>query len=217
MELLQKLTLYDLLGYTLSGIIFLWVCVSNGFLPELEQAQYTGGSEYWCALIILGYIAGIVIAELVEFISGGLEKIKEIRGSEKQYWNRIIKIYGISKEELEAALKNAKKDNNDIAQCNSAGDLLYQYRSYIYSDIQTDEKYSRLHNYASAELLYKNMTAVFAAASIMAVVQHELPKVIICVIGMICFFIRFMQFKERKVGYAACWYIQKYSKPSSPE
>lgn len=205
MELLQKLTLYDLLGYTLPGITFLWVFISNGFLPELEQAQ-NDGAVFWCALIILGYITGIVIAEATELLGKIFEKI----GLEKQYCKKIIEIYSISEIELKTALEKSK--GTAIAQGSSAAGLLEQHRSYIYSDIQTDEKYSRLHNYASAELLYKNMTVVFATELIIAILQHEWPKVIVSIIAMVCFLFRFGKFQERKSGYAACWFIQKHLK-----
>lgn len=203
MELLQKLTLYDLLGYTLPGVAFLGICISNGFLPELEQAQ-DSGAVYWCAIIILGYIVGIIMTELMELCGKLCKKI----GLNKQYSDQIMEIYGISELELKKALEKSKGMN--IEQCNNGGELLHKYRSYIYSDIQMDEQYSRLHNYASAELLYKNMTFVFAAALVMAVLQLVWSNIIISVIGMVCFLIRFRQFHERKIGYAACWFVQKY-------
>ena len=207
MELLQKLTLYDLLGYTIPGIIFLWCCVGNGFLYDLVLLE-DNGTVYWLVMVIIGYIAGMAIAEIMEFFTKMIGWLCERFKLDKKYWNYLCKVYGISKAELKRALKEAKQDG--IEQCNGAGKILKKYRSYIFSDIQTDEKYSRLHNYASAELLCRNMMAVFIAALVMELQAPALPEVVICIIGTVCFAFRFMQFKERKMGYAACWFIQKH-------
>lgn len=46
-------------------------------------------------------------------------------------------------------------ENGDLIQNT---DLL-NYLPMIYGTVQSDEKYKRLHNYASSETMYKNLTA----------------------------------------------------------
>lgn len=212
MELLQKLTLYDLIGYTIPGMIFLWLCSGNGLLPELVKLE-DRGAIYWCVMVIIGYITGIVIAEIIEIFVKLVEKLcgklcEKFKGDRSYYWDYLSKVYGISEAELKSALGELKE--TDDGQCNGVGGILKKYSSYIYSDVQTDEKYSRLHNYASAELLYRNMTVVFIAALVMELCKGVHPEIIVYIIGMVCFAFRFIKFRERKMGYAACWFIQKH-------
>ena len=68
------------------------------------------------------------------------------------------------------------------------------------------------YNYASAELLYKNMavTAVFATG--IGVVQQNTAEIIIGVVSAVLFVRRRICFAERSRGYTLCWFVQKYSR-----
>ena len=89
MELLQKLTLYDLFGYTLPGVIAL--LLYNGDLSYLADNLTLGGLVL---LIVLGYVVGVVFTELADGIVCLLNKVLGNNMINK-YWENICKIYGI--------------------------------------------------------------------------------------------------------------------------
>lgn len=62
MEVLQKITIYDLLGYTVPGTIMVGVLEVCFFSSWLFDEKYLG---YICgATILLGYVLGMMIAEM---------------------------------------------------------------------------------------------------------------------------------------------------------
>lgn len=205
MELLQKLTLYDLFGYTLPGVIALLL--------------YGGGDIlYWAGditlgglglLVVLGYMAGVMITEIAECIEWLLRKMLS-DGIKKNYWEELCKIYGITAKKVNYALRQAKVTEDDLGDC--AGLTAEKYMTYMYSEIQTDPQYSRMHNYASAELLYKNMAVVAVYAVAMGVVQQHAAEIVAGAIGTVLFLRRRIRFAERSKGYVICWFVQKYGK-----
>lgn len=62
MELLQKLTLYDLLGYTIPGVLAVWLFMYGGDVTQMDSLSM--GSLGM--LIILGYVAGALLTEVAE-------------------------------------------------------------------------------------------------------------------------------------------------------
>ena len=70
MELLQKLTLYDLFGYTFPGVIAL--LLFYGDVSYLAEELTLGGLVL---LAVLGYVAGVMITELAECLECLVKKI----------------------------------------------------------------------------------------------------------------------------------------------
>lgn len=205
MELLQKLTLYDLFGYTVPGFLAVWLYEYNGKLWQADNISV--GSL--CILVVLGYVAGALITEIAELFERGLMKF--IPESKKDdYWKELCGIYGISTDMISHALENAKIIAG--SQNVSAEQLVRQYYTYMYSEIQTDAQYGRLHNYLSAELLYKNMFLVSLFAIYMGVTNSAGVESVIGAAGALCFAIRRIRFAERSRGYTVCWFVQKYRK-----
>lgn len=205
MELLQKLTLYDLFGYTLPGVLTLMLYGWDGTSYWMDDI--TLGSL--ALLIVLGYVIGVMIAEFAEFIEGLLHK-KISDNAVAKYWRGICSTYGISAKKVNDALKQAKVTEDDQNECVDM--LVKKYITYMYSEIQADPQYSRLHNYASAELLYKNMAVVAVYAIVLGIVQQQISEIVIGVIGAVLFVRRRIRFSERSRGYAICWFVQKYEK-----
>lgn len=204
MELLQKLTLYDLFGYTFPGVIAL--LLFYGDVSYLAEELTLGGLVL---LAVLGYVAGVMITELAECLEC---LVKKILGESKikAYWEKLCGDYGITDVKVNDALLQAKLIEN--AQNDSAGVVARKYRTYMYSEIQTDSQYSRLHNYASAELLYKNMAVTAVLAIGAGVVQQNTAEIIIGVVSAVLFVRRRICFAERSRGYTLCWFVQKYSR-----
>ncbi len=215
MELLQKLTLYDLFGYTIPGVLAVWLFMYGGDVAQMDSL--TLGSLG--LLIILGYVAGALITEVaermewvIEWVIGWFFKmIHKVCGySGKGYWERICDDYKISKEMIICALDKAKVKGYDPAD--SAAKLAEKYATYMYSEIQTDPVYDRLDTYASAELLYKNMCLVSLIAAGMGWRYQQNSNLIFGLAGVIFFAIRRVRFAERSKGYTLCWFVQKYEK-----
>ncbi len=204
MELLQKLTLYDLFGYTLPGGIAL--LLYSGDLSYLADDLTLGG---FVLLIVLGYVAGVMITEFAERLEDLLHKMVG-DNKIKKYWEKICIVYGITDVKLNDALRQAKLIQS--AQNDSADVIVRKYMTYMYSEVQADSQYNRLHNYASAELLYKNMTVVAIFAVGIGFVQQNMAEIIIGAIGAVLFISRRIRFAERSRGYAVCWFIQKYGR-----
>lgn len=204
MELLQKLTLYDLFGYTLPGVIAL--LLYNGDLSYLADNLTLGGLVL---LIVLGYVAGVAITELADCLECLLNKVLGDNMINK-YWENICKVYGISEAKVNVALKKANLIENTMND--SADVMVKRYMTYMYSEIQADSQYSRLHNYASAELLYKNMVVVSVLAMGIGVGQQSMTEIIIGAVSVALFARRWIRFAERSRGYAICWFVQKYDR-----
>lgn len=202
-EVLQKITLYDLLGYAVPGTILVGV-IGVSFLsgePDLEKyADYAG---YICAAgILIGYVLGIAISEVTDIICKVLKKGKYFKKNDIN-----IPDYTIIAENLEKA--GAIRDKNSI---NSMDEATF-YSGYMYNDIQVEAKYSRIHNYASAELICKNMAFVsFVSAIILGICSSDM-KVCIILIGWglsALFLRRWKRNLFRKEAYAIHWFVQKH-------
>ncbi len=208
MEVLQKLTLYDLLGYALPGAVLLLV-YGKDHLDAVSDEGAKGG----ILLLLFGFLIGIAISEIMQWMEWGLRKV---RG--KKQWLKLCEKYSLTAERMGQALKNAQmikasdKDTEDISleDCR-------EYQAAVYADIQTDPKYSRIHNYASAALLYKNMVFVTAFGVWRVWGNWEPKEVAFLLIVSLCFFARWVRFREKKVGYAMCWFVDKYRNETETE
>lgn len=205
MEVLQKLTLYDLLGYALPGCVLLFFLSTEnpGNLTKMEA----GGVVLFIAF---GFLTGIMISEFmrwVEMLSGKL--------FEKKQWNAVWNKYALSCERMGRALKKAHiLDHIE----NAADNMIFsKYRTAIYADIQTDSKYSRIHNYASLALLCKNMFLVMLFCLIDGIIRNSFEEGLFGAIGLCCFGIRWQRFSSKKIGYAICWFLEKYDGDEMPE
>lgn len=201
MEVLQKLTLYDLLGYALPGVVLLMV-YGQDYFDVLSDEGAKGG----ILLLLFGFLIGVAISEIMQWVERGLHKF---RG--KQQRSKLCEEYSLTAERMRQALMNARMIKaSDTDAGNISLEECWKYRTAAYADIQTDPKYSRIHNYASAALLYKNMVLVAALTTVHGFWKGIQPEIVPGIIGSLCFFARWMRFLEKKVGYALCWFADKY-------
>lgn len=198
MEVLQKLTLYDLLGYALPGCVLLVFLYADS--PEDLAAMEVGGVLLFIAF---GYLIGIMISELMRWVELLIGKL----GGKKQ-WSLICSQYSLTRERMERALKKA----HIIEPADSCGDMasLSDYSTAIYADIQTDTKYLRVHNYASLALLCKNMFCVSLACMVDGLLKQSYGEGLFGAVGLFCFGVRWQRIGMRQTGYAICWFLEKY-------
>lgn len=210
MEILQKLTLYDLLGYALPGAVLLLIYSGND-LNELSDLGAEGG----LLLLLFSFLTGIISSEIMQWVDRILNRFFGIK-----QWQNLCTQYSLSGKRMKQALKKAQIMNESDMDSDTDDEAMENYRRYqnaIYADIQTDPKYSRIHNYASAALLYKNMVFVSVFYIVNDFCEKELHNIVIGAIVLLCFYTRWMRFKSKKMGYAACWFLEKYGNETMPK
>lgn len=208
MEVLQKLTLYDLLGYALPGAALL-IIYGQDDLDALFEEGVKGG----VLLLLFGFLTGVVLSEIMQWVERGLRKIRE-----DKRWSKLCEDYSLTAERMEQALKNARMIQTSDTNANHISlEECKNYRTAAYADIQTDPKYSRIHNYASAALMYKNMVPVAVLTVVHGIWKGICPEIWIGLIASLCFFVRWMRFQKKKVGYALCWFADKYRDEAQAE
>ncbi len=195
----EKITLYDVLGYFVPGsLVMLTVC--GMFLPSADQdgaALYQDyESLFIYGFILTSYICGILLSEISRII------MDRSRENEKP---------PIPDESIKLALRNA-----GVIAAQDEDIKITDYFKQMYGDIQSDPEYRRIHNYASAEVLYKNLApAVLISAVILCISFPEglWGKGIVLIsgaAGMRIAWHRGKRFRCKKQDYTVCWYVEKY-------
>lgn len=212
-NIIEKITLYDLLGYTVPGTILvtIWgyvylnnICMIDSFLDCCKD--YAG--YLFTALFICGYVIGIAISELTYILSKIIEK--------REWFMKENEIGIIGYNIIAKALKQAGliQDENEIKNMKDA----QKYIRCIYGIMQADSKYSRLHNYASSELICRNLS--FVALNCGIAVFCVTNKYIAILFGIILAGIYMERWKKqhwRKKFYTVSWFVDKYLNSSSPK
>ena len=209
---LQKITLYDILGYLLPGSAFL-ILVLYGMGEEklsvfLGQWADDQGVLYF-AFFVAAYLVGIVLSEIMRWI-----------------WPVIRKLYkkrpetGLSDEEIAEALKKSGKlEGKGEIKRKVREDLDSYYMQYMYGIIQKSEDNKRIHNYASAQVLYKNVSgALFLGALFSIIFGHgaAIWLYAACFFMSIVFLIREARFEQKKNKYTVIWFVEKYLGNTQP-
>lgn len=209
-SILEKITLYDVLGYMLPGSLVM-LAVSGKFL--ISAYTYAGGIDFYqdheklfvYGFILLSYICGILVSEMSRMIMGWGRKKK---GQEE---NPTTGNFPIPDKRIKKALKIA-----GIIDYQDGEISIVQYLKQMYSDIQSDKEYRRIHNYASAEVMYKNLALAIPISAILLCTYYPdciWGKVIVLVSGFIGMWIsgmRCKRFCRKKQEYTVCWYVEKY-------
>ena len=154
-SIIEKITLYDFFGYLIPGSVFMSLLLVR-LIQELGSDGLTDLKDFKSQLTVLfllwSFLSGLILSELARVISDFSDK----RGLKDRYVNSVKKTANIDGSMLKEAIKKSKLvENGDLIQNT---DLL-NYLPMIYGTVQSDEKYKRLHNYASSETMYKNLTA----------------------------------------------------------
>lgn len=216
-SVVEKITLYDLLGYMIPGSLFLIMLYHGCIFKITEDASNT------YEIIICSYVCGMAISEVARWISKairvGLDNMNSSRISgvakhfpgTKAYYDDLEN--GIGSAVIKKALQHSKLVENHIGSEN----LVPKYAKTMYSDIQTDPKYKRIHNYASAEVMYKNIAFAAFLGSVMTFgicfLKQDNKAIIIAAEIVVCiiFFIRWTRFEKKKEIYTVLWFIEKHN------
>lgn len=210
-SILEKLTLYDLLGYTIPGSI---IIISIKFIIFLN-GQSAG------QIVSYGYIEaggmGLVIGIVLSYVLG--IAISEVSGWIFELIVKPDKIYAwtedrmkVTYNEVNAALKKAGLLSGSENINNRKN--LENYLERMYADISIDQTYKRIHNYASALVLYRNLFLAFLISAFMVLGLCTIDSFLLCIFSIILaiiFLIRSKKFLNKKYKYTVWWFVQKYT------
>ncbi len=206
-NIIEKITLYDILGYTIPGIAFLitlgWGYWSYGNfgLPEDIGVYSDHAGIIVTGLVFAGYLAGMLVSEMADLLAGFIKQWNWFQDKDEL---RDIELGMIAK-----ALKEAKVIA-DVRDLQDHSDVMKKHMGFLYGQVQSDAQYSRLHNYASAELICKNMAFVFFAFTVAAVFACQFY---LALAGLVCSFLFMRRWRSnywRKNYYVVVWFIQMY-------
>ena len=213
-SIIEKITLYDFFGYLIPGSVFMSLLLVR-LIQELGSDGLTDLKDFKSQLTVLfllwSFLSGLILSELARVISDFVDK----RGLKDRYVNSVKKAANIDGSMLKEAIKKSKLvENGDLIQNT---DLL-NYLPMIYGTVQSDEKYKRLHNYASSETMYKNLTAAVLLGGIPEILF--LPQklqcgiiagiVVVWIFSVILLMRRYYRFRIKKSAYSLIWFIEKY-------
>lgn len=169
--------------------------------------------------IVMSYITGMILSEIARWFSFFVQKYlvkvmcinKVVKSDSVEAKDKEGKCRSILEEKIvKKALKNSGMTESEPSQIKT------EHYKIMYSAIQADPKYSRIHNYASAEILYKNL--VFAL--LLSMIGHfylDVQKEIsfcygIYLISIVILGSRWKRFSEKKRDYTILWFTEKYIK-----
>ena len=213
-SIIEKITLYDFFGYLIPGSVFMSLLLVR-LIQELCSDGLTDLKDFKSQLTVLfllwSFLSGLILSELARVISDFADK----RGLKDRYVNSVKKTANIDGSMLKEAIKKSKLvENGDLIQNTN----LLNYLPMIYGTIQSDEKYKRLHNYASSETMYKNLTAAVLLGGIPEILF--LPQklqcgiiagiVVVWIFSVILLMRRYYRFRIKKSAYSLIWFIEKY-------
>ena len=213
-SIIEKITLYDFFGYLIPGSVFMSLLLVR-LIQELGSDGLTDLKDFKSQLTVLfllwSFLSGLILSELARVISDFADK----RGLKDRYVNSVKKTANIDGSMLKEAIKKSKLvENGDLIQNT---DLL-NYLPMIYGTVQLDEKYKRLHNFASSETMYKNLTAAVLLGGIPEILF--LPQklqcgiiagiVVVWILSVILLMRRYYRFRIKKSAYSLIWFIEKY-------
>ena len=196
MELLEKITLYDLLGYSVPGGVLLFVIQGYSLETELKVFPIV-------AFIVVSYLIGHIIAVVTSGIISVFWKINWIKNW--LYSNSDISLKALTTALRKAGIIEPTKEVTDSKE-------IWDYYTGMYCDIQVDKDYMRVHNYASAALLYQNMAMSVILCLIIFVKRGMNTSWMIWgLLGVtVIFMLGWYRFDKRVVKYTINWYIMKH-------
>lgn len=219
-SMLEKITLYDIMSYFIPGFLCLALLVFSLFpeLPKLTSDTYNDWKGYiGFTFLIFSYVMGIAISSIARYLC---EKVFDCFENTKVSENSGMI------DTLKRALENSGISSKDIKtnSCDERDSLAKKYNRWIYADIQADPKYKRIHNYASSESMYKNISFAFLLAAVLPLILHFIFDyqlvtggkelffmVIMEIILFLIFLLRWKRFEQKKREYAINWFMEKYA------
>lgn len=194
MELLEKITLYDILGYTLPGGIVIYILNDYSLRSDLSTFGII-------AFFTMSFLLGMLISQIIGWLTKWILNCKKVK---LYMWKEVgLEVSNVSNALLRAGIiEKAIEDSESV----------WKHYVNIYSDIQVDKEYSRIHNYASAALLCKNMILVSTICAWKFGIENLVVQCLISIGAIFIFVSRWYLLKKRELCYVINWYVLKYAK-----
>lgn len=218
-SVIEKITLYDLFGYLIPGLVFIILVCAGPVYDYKEVREYlVDCTGIIVSLgILLGFVVGMIISEIARMLFSGwvylMRRIFQKEADSQDLMKVMNKYTGIDVDVLKKAIKRSGIPNSQMS--------LEQMLGVMYGDIQIDTCYSRIHGYSSSEVLCKNMVVSILAGGIIESIylvwyNHSVSCRMMYVCGAIWVFTiyifarRYKKFKRKKEQYTILWFVQKY-------
>lgn len=209
-SILEKITLYDILGYFFPGSVLTLMLLLGGMEQcafEIMVKWKDNIAVLHLAFILISYLAGVVLSEVSELAGGCVRKVF----AKKQTTENMLSFF--KDQVAEALIRSGKNDTKEnIIEQLGKGDTSIYYKKYIYGIIQGCQNYKRIHSYASAYVMYKNIAAALLIGSFILFVRFHVNG-LFCVGGAVLgvlMFRRSHRFNAKKEQYALIWFMEKY-------
>lgn len=165
-SIIEKITLYDFFGYLIPGSLFTSLLCFRG-IQEFGNSIAEELSEYKSELLLLfflwAFLFGLLLSEAARIIADFIER----RWLTNRYVSRIRVAANIDLVILGTVIQKSGLADNAVIDKDAA---LERYLPAIYGVVQSDEKYKRVHNYASSETMYKNLSAAVLFGGLIEIV-----------------------------------------------
>lgn len=211
-SVLEKATYYDFYGYLIPGsvVVMTWVFATAYKNGVQNLLLYKGLFFYlFIAVCLISFVFGILLSEIARMLYDLL--------SNKDRKHLSKDSLGIDYGKIEEALVNAGTLERHKRHVIFSEVDVSKYMKFMYSDIQSDAVYKRIHNYASSVVLYKNLSCASVASGMILAysggkVCYGLIELCISLIVFMILFHRAERFSKKKDVYTVCWYVQKYTR-----
>lgn len=213
----EKITLYDILGYLLPGsVLMLLLLFGTGpeaILGYLEKWSLENGFLYF-VFFLASYLVGIALSELMTRVWKYASRVRS-RLFKGRNGNRKRIEENYSPEQIAVGLHKMGIEDGATDPTTIVTDFRQRYMRQIYGVIQGKEDYKRIHNYASAYVLYKNVTGALGIGTIYILINTGRSYLMFC---MTCLFlamvfaVRAERFQNKKEDYAIVWFMEEVTK-----
>lgn len=208
-NLLERITLYDILGYALPGCVLLLLLLL-GIDAKCISAFYCKWKDNIGALYFIfflaAYLSGIILSELTDTIVAIRIKLKPLAAAK---WEQDDCL----REQVARALKKSGYNEGaerivDVIEREG----MSRYMGYMYGFVQVSTEYKRIHDYASAYVLYKNLAMVFAIGTGFLFIRKgwDFEILILGVVLTVLMVKRSIRFYHIRNKYAVVWFLNKY-------
>ena len=217
-SIIEKITLYDFFGYLIPGSLFTSLLCFRG-IQEFGNSIAEELSEYKSELLLLfflwAFLFGLLLSEAARIIADFIER----RWLTNRYVSRIRVAANIDLVILGTVIQKSGLADNAVIDKDAA---LERYLPAIYGVVQSDEKYKRVHNYASSETMYKNLSAAVLFGGLIEIVylvqRYQgggiLGIITVWVLSAALLMHRYYRFRIKKYAYSLIWFTEKYQNMS---
>lgn len=213
-SIVEKITLYDFFGYLIPGSLFTSLLCFRGiqeFGNSIAEELSEYKSEFLLLFFLWAFLFGLLLSEVARIAADFIER----RWLTNRYISKIREDAHIDLAILETVIQKSGLDGNAVIDGNAA---LEKYLPAIYGVVQSDEKYKRIHNYASSETMYKNLSAAVLFGGLIEIVYLVQRYqggwiwgiITVWVLSTVLLVHRYYRFRNKKYAYSLIWFTEKY-------